>query len=462
MKKTSIWIDTIKKKKYPKLTSNKDIDVLIIGGGITGISTLYFLKNSGLDVALVDQGKIGMSITGHSTGKLSYLQNDLIDKIRKNFNDETALKYLKSQRYSIKTIVSLIDKLNISCDLEEVNSYVFTNKIEEILKLRDLSSFLNENGFSTFDGDKDYVKHKYMFYVKDTYMFHPIKFVYGLCDNITFPIYENTAIKKIIKNENSYSCYTDDYVINAKKVVLASHYPYFIFPYLFPLKCTLEKSYLSASKNNFDKHSLISYGMPVISMRTYKDYLLYLSDSHNTCDDVCDKKHFNHLLQGALKYSKKVDYVWSNVDIITSDGLPYVGEINKNLFIGTGYNTWGLTNGFLAGNILADLILEKKNEYSLLFDPNRINFALFFGLFKSSFKNIKGYINGYLNRISSKKTFTYNKKEFYSKCPHLGCKLIFNSVLKTFDCPCHGSRFDMNGNCINSPANSDIKFKGDI
>lgn len=458
MKKTSVWMDTIKKKNFSKLNSNKDVDVLIVGGGITGISSLFFLKDAGLDVMLVDQGKVSMGVTARSTGKLTYLQNDLIDKIRNNFNDDIALKYLRSQKYSINKIVSLINDLNISCDLERVNSCVFTDKTEEVLKLKDLNYFFNRNGFSTFE-DKDYADHKYMFYVNDTYVFHPIKFVYGLLDNVKCPIYENTAIKKIVSDGKRYRCYTDKYVIRANKIILASHYPFFTFPYLFPLKCTLEKSYLCALRSDFDNLSLISYGNPVISMRSYGDYLLYLSDSHDICDDVCDEKHFNHLLDGALKYGNNVDYIWSNIDIMTNDGLPFIGKIKENLFIGTGYNTWGLSNGFLAGNILADLILNKQSEYSSIFNPNRFNFSLFIGMFNSSLKSLKGYINGYLNGISSDKTFTYSNKKYYSNCPHLGCKLIFNNISQTFDCPCHGSRFDKNGDCMTSPANSSIKFK---
>ena len=112
-----------------------------------------------------------------------------------------------------------------------------------------------------------------MFKVSNTYIFNPLKFVYGLSEKLN-NIYENTCIEKIIKKDNYYLCYFDNYVIKTKKVIIASHYPYFNLPFLFPLKATLEKSYLSASKYNGNNISLISYSNPFISIRTYQDYII--------------------------------------------------------------------------------------------------------------------------------------------------------------------------------------------
>ena len=127
MKNISIWKDSIKLKKFNKLESDKFVDVLIIGGGITGISTLYHLLDSNKKIMLVEQNKIGFSTTGNSTGKLNYLQNDLIDKIRDNYNDSIALNYINSQIDTISEMVNLIKKNELDCDLEKVNSYIYTN-----------------------------------------------------------------------------------------------------------------------------------------------------------------------------------------------------------------------------------------------------------------------------------------------------------------------------------------------
>ncbi len=449
MKNISIW-NNIKRKKYKSLNEDKEVDVLIIGGGITGINTLYNLKSTNLDVILVEQGRICSSITSNSTGKLSYLQNDLIDKIRIKCGDKTASLYLKSQIEAIKKIVNVIKNENIKCDLESVNSSLYTNNKDEITKLIKLRKFLESNNVKTYNSNNLLVKSKYMFNVKGTYLFNPVKYTLELankCNNI----YENTSIKKIEEKGNVYLCYTDKYVIKAKWIVIASHYPYFVLPYLCPFKSSLEKSYISASPYNKDKVSLISYSNPFISIRTYKDSLIYLSNSHSIETNICDKENFNELLKKLKDLDLKPNYLWSNIDIITNDGLPYIGRLKNNILLSTGYNTWGLSTSFLASEILRDIIINKNNEYIELFNPHRKTICNVKDTLKNIYKNMLGFIKGYII-LNNKKN-----KNISKICPHLGCKLVYNEVENTWDCPCHGSRFDNEGNIMNGPANKDIK-----
>lgn len=448
MKNISIW-NNIKRKKYKSLNEDKEVDVLIIGGGITGINTLYNLKSTNLDVMLVEQGRICSSITSNSTGKLSYLQNDLIDKIRIKCGDKTASLYLKSQIEAIKKIVSVIKKENIQCDLESVNSSLYTNSKDEITKLIELRKFLESNNIETYNSNNPFVKSKYMFNVKGTYLFNPVKYTLELankCNNI----YENTSVKKIEEKDEIYLCYTDKCIIKAKWIVMASHYPYFVLPYLFPFKNSLEKSYISASSYNKDKVSLISYSNPFISIRTYKDSLIYLSNSHSIETNICDKENFNELLKKLKDLDLKPNYLWSNIDIITNDGLPYIGKLKNNILISTGYNTWGLSTSFLAGEILRDIIINKNNEYIEPFNLHRKTICNVKDTLKNIYKNMLGFIKGYMN-INNKEN-----KNISKICPHVGCKLIYNEVENTWDCPCHGSRFNNDGNIISGPANKKI------
>lgn len=472
MKNISIWKDTVKEKHYPKLNENKQVDVLIIGGGITGVSTLYQLRNSDLSVMLVEQYKIAGSTSANNTGKLNFLQNDLLDKIRKSTNDETAKKYVESQQYAIRMITDVIKKEKIDCDLEKKDASLYTNKKSEIPKIKDLENFLESCNIKTTKvKNNDLVKSKYMFTVSDTYTFHPIKYVYGLLKNNKFPIYENTSIKRIVKENDYYICMTDEYKIKAKYVVIASHYPYFNIPYVFPVKASLEKSYLSASKHKEKPISLISYSKPTISMRDYKDHLIYLSNSHSINKNINSEKNFGELQKKIKDLKLKPDYLWSNIDIMTNDGLPYIGKLKDNIFIATGYNTWGLTNGPLAGQIIADLITEKDNKYIELFNPKRFNLAQLLGILSNIYKNTSSFIKSYLiksdkviyTKKDNKKVMIYKYKEkehvVNRKCPHFGCALTFNEVEKTWDCPCHGSRYDLDGNTIMSPSNHSIKIK---
>ena len=149
------------------------------------------------------------------------------------------------------------------------------------------------------------------------------------------------------------------------------------------------------------------------------------------------------------KYVDKFDYIWTNHDLITSDHLPYIGKLldNEDMFIATGYNTWGLTNGSLAGKIIADLIFKRENEYSNIFNPQRhLKTKMIPNIIINVYCNLKAYIKIKNTKISK-------------RCPHLGCKLEYNKLEKTWDCPCHGSRFDNDGHCFLGPSNKDIEIK---
>lgn len=461
----NFWEKESKSNKFKELNSDIDTDILIIGGGITGVSTYFHLKNQNINTILVEQNEIGLSTTGRSTGKLTYLQNDLIDKIIKYNGLDVASKYLKLQIDTINKIVSIIKENNIECDIEKVKSYLYTNKKEEIKNIKKLEKFLTDNNIKVQIDNTDLVESKYMISVDDTYILNPIKFTKGLI-NSNDNIYEHTKVIDIKKDNEYYICSTKNNIIKAKQVVIATHYPYFLYPYLFLTKASLEKSYLSVSKYKTDKISLISYSNPFISIRTYKDYLIYLTSTNSLDKIKSDKDNFDNLKKQLNKLNIKEEYLWTNSDVMTLDGMPYIGRIDKNLILATGYNTWGLINGFYAGEIICDIITNKENEYIKLFDPKRIKSKYFINKLSNIVKNIEGYINGYKKdknityyKENGIKLMKYKDNVVYRKCPHMGCSLKFNKEELTFDCPCHGSRFDIEGKCINAPSTKDITYK---
>lgn len=471
MKNYSIWKENVELSSFYKLDENKDVDVLIIGGGMTGINTLYQLRDSSLEVILVEQNKIGMGVTVNSTGKLTYLQESLYEKISKNYDIETARKYLDSQKEAIRLAVDIINKETIECNLLKAPSFVYSFDDEEDKKLSELNEFLVDYDISVIEGESNLVDYKNMIGVDDTYVFHPLKYINGLVSKIDgSKIYEDTSIVRMEKNvDEGYICYTnEDKIIRAGIVIVASHYPYFNLPFIFPIRGSLEKSYLSASKYGEDNISLIKYSKPIISIRSYLDYLLYLSNSHNISNKVDDREHYRELKKKLNDIGLKPEFMWSNTDIMTNDGLPYVGKIDDRLLLGTGYNTWGMTNGILAGKILADMVIGKDNEYVELFNPKRFNLGMVGGAISDSGYSALGYVNGMLTDSDKIRYETVDGKEIaiykddngehkvYTKCPHMGCRLIFNEVELTWDCPCHASRFDLDGKCVSGPSNKDI------
>lgn len=478
----SIWN---KKEKIDNVkVLNKDIqtDILIIGAGITGMTTAYFLKDK--NITIVDANLIGHGVTLNTTAKINYFQERVYTKIKNMSGNDKAVKYLNSQIYAIKNIKEIIEKNNIECDFKQVPSFVFANCESEIEPLNKEIEFLKQNNIKVYEKKLNISIKNYKSYcVDDTYIFNPIKYLNGLKEILKdINIYENTKITNIEKQESSYICYTDKYKIKAKKVVIATHYPYFLLPLLMPIKTEIEKSYIVVSKVKKDgEFTCISSSSPVYSCRFYNDgndvYQISLAESHNTSIKQNDKEHFNNVKKIFKLKEKDIVMTYSNQDMITPDHMPYIGEIKNNMYIGCGYNTWGMTNSILASKIISDLILEKENEYIEIFNPNRFNLANLVKLPIIMLSQIKSFLgpklnknkSWYLNRISfidkNGKSLAVYKDEsgfkhiVYNKCPHLGCSLIFNEEEKTWDCPCHSSRFDIDGKCIKGPSNYDISYK---
>lgn len=488
MKKNSIWFNKVDKKNIKQLNKDLDVDVLIIGGGITGISTAYHLKESNLKICLVDQDIIGHGVSGKTTGKLTFLQELIYSKLTDEYSIEIANKYLKSQKDAIKIVEDIINKNNINCDYNRVDSYIFADSIKDMDKIKKEKEILEKIGVSVTELNDLPISLKCYCAIKvgDTAVFHPVKYLYSLKKILIdkgIEIYERTKIIEIKKEKEKYVCFTENNKISAKKVVLACHYPFFIFPFVFPLKGYLERSYVSASKiSDYKDISIINVGNNTKSVRYHNDgfnsYFIYLNGSHNLDGKYNVKENFNTLFKDLNNLNLVADYIWTNHDIITNDHLPYIGYLEDNLIIGTGYNTWGMTNGSLAGKIISDLILERENEYINLFDPKR-NKPMFniLSIIHDIYSSAKPFVENKLikNKDFYSENITFetrngkavaiykdddNKEHIvYNKCPHLKCSLIFNEIEKTWDCSCHGSRFNIDGKCVQGPSNYDISYK---
>lgn len=485
----SIWLKSIKTNNIEELKDNIETDILIIGAGITGMTTGYKLINSKFKVTIVDQNLVGHGISSKTTGKINYLQQTIYTDLLNTYNLNTSKLYLQSQRDATKEIEKIINDNNIECNFDWVESFVFTDKDEDILKLKKEKRILEKLGVKVYEHDNININLNslYAISVKDTAVFHPIKYllkIKDICKNNGINIYENTKIINLEKKDNYFIAHTNKFSIKTKKVVIATHYPFFILPFFMPIKTYIEKSYIIADNiKDYYKTTYITSSNPCKSIRYHKDnndnYMIYLSNSHKICNNINEKKNFDKTIKEAKKLNLKDTYIWSNDDLITYDKMPFIGKINNNdnLLIATGYNTWGMTNGTIAGIILSDILLGKTNKYEKLFNPNRqtitkltkypINLmSNMIGFYKTKFYKKKDWYpnNIIFTKINGKSVAIYKDKNdishiIYNKCPHMGCSLIFNEIEKTWDCPCHASRFDIDGKCIKGPSKYNITFK---
>ena len=473
MNNTSIWLNN-KDFSCQKLNQDMEVDVLIVGGGIAGLSTLFELKDSNLKTILVEKNLCGHGVTSRSTAKVTFLQNQIVN-ILKNSSQNASL-YLASQIDAIKRIKEIIVKHHIDCDFKEVASYLFTNKKENVSKIEDIYQFLNSNQISVEKTKLKELDNILALKVDHTYTFHPLKYICYLKNNMKNRIYENSKVDKIDKIDGFYFTTVNQHIIKSKYIVLAAHYPYFLMPFFLPLKSHVETSFMGAKEvENTREISAINIDKPCESIRYYQDknknYVIYLYQSFASCNVGNIKKNFD-----ALNHNKDFQYLWSNKDVITNDYLPYIGSVDQDgtFLVATGFNTWGMTNGCLSGMVLADLILKRKNPYIKLFSLNRalnLNQVLRFPI--DTCCNIKAFLvstkNNVNNRqviykkIDGEKVAIYKDEDgehiVLNKCPHMKCGIVFNPVEKTWDCLCHGSRFTIDGDCIEGPSNFDIRFK---
>lgn len=473
MKKNSIWLNN-KDVNCPKLEQDMEADVLIIGGGITGLSCLLELKNSKLKTILVERNMCGHGVTSRSTAKITYLQEQIIMNIRKSSYD-TASLYLASQRDAVKMLKKNIISNHIDYDFRQASSYLFTNDEANVSKLEAEYDFLKSNGVKVEKAILEGVPNILALKVDDTYVFHPLKYINHLKAMFQDSIFENSKVEKIDKKDGYYYSLVNGYMIKSKYVIIATHYPYFLIPFLFPFKTHVETSYIGAKEViNIQDISAINIDKPCVSMRYHcdgkKNYLIYLYQSFSSCNIKSIEENFRKL--------NSFDFIWSNKDIITNDYIPFIGRLYQDddtFLIASGYNTWGMTNGSLAGKILSDIILKKDNPYINLFAPHRhlnINKVLRFPIdvgcsMKAIFKSTKNNVNNskvIYKKIDRKNVAVYRDKNgkehiVLNKCPHMKCGLVLNEVEETWDCLCHGSRFALDGKCIEGPSNFDITFK---
>lgn len=484
MENHSIWENEIKKNEKLKDIDGLNTDILIIGGGITGMSTAYFLMNQNKKVTIIDKSYIGRGITCKTTAKLNYLQGNIYQKLEKNFNKTISKTYFDSQKEAIDIVKEIVKKENIDCDLEKCDSFIFTKESNNRNKIDKEKEILESFGVkcNTSNELPIHFPIEYGFSVEDTYTFHPLKYIDGLRKIIEkkFDIHENIIALEITPKDNEFVVKTNEGSINAKYVVVACHYPFFILPGLIPLKTYIEREYVNSSKFDLDSKpfTAVSIDSTLHSIRFYKDYIIYGSNKHRLTNKIEYKDNYDQSKNDFKRlFSKEPEFTWMNQDIIPNDDLPLIGRVDNkhpNLLIATAFNTWGMTNGTIAGKIISDIILEKSNRYVSLFNPTRINitgiinsiigsmhYAKVYG--QTTIKKNPVFYNDhvYIVKINGKYYGVYydyyGKKHIVDhKCPHMKCNLVFNDEEKTWDCPCHGSRFDIDGNVIEGPANYSI------
>lgn len=428
----SLWKATASLPEFPELVGDVRTDVLIIGGGIAGILTAYLLHEKGVKYVLVEKGRICSGTTGNTTAKITFQHGLIYDKILKSDGTEAARKYLAANRAAFDKYAELCGKTD--CDYEIKDNYVYST--DDRRKLEKEVEALEKIGYIADLCENVPLPVKTVGAVKfpDQAQFNPLKFLSSVAEGLN--IYENTFVREMRGN----TAVTDKGKIHADTVIAATHFPFINKHGSYFLKLYQHRSYVIALENAQDVNGMyVDECDTGLSFRNYEGLLLLGGGGHRT-----GKKGGNWAelrAFAAKKYpNSREKHFWATQDCMSLDGIPYIGRYSAKthgFYVASGFNKWGMTGSMTAAMLLSDMILGKRNGFASVFDPSR------------SIVKPQLFING-AEAVCN--LLTPSKK----RCPHLGCALKWNEAERSWDCPCHGSRFTEHWSVLDNPANGDM------
>lgn len=478
----SLWKSEVNFRKREPLIKDIESDVVVIGAGMAGLLTAYMLKKAGKEVVVIEAKGIASGVTQNTTAKIT-CQHDLIyDKLIKEFGEEHARQYADANKLAIEKYKEIIDSMNIDCDFEYKDSYIYS--LEDTKKIEDEYRAVKKLGIDAELVHEVTLPFKVKGALKFTNQaqFNPLKFLEKIAAELT--IYEDTIALDITEEK---TVVTQNGKIKANHIVVASHYPFKNSPGYYFMRMHQERSYVIALENAKDVNGMYKDdGKNGYSFRNYKNLLLFGGSPQRTGENEEGGAYKKLRKEAKEMFPSSIEkYHWSAQDCMTLDDIPYIGNYSAktpNIYVETGFKKWGMTTSMVAAIIISDMILKKENNFSEIFSPNRFNLsasmtnaandliitaknfiAQKIDIPEESVLDIpKGY--GKIVEYKGEKAGVYKDNEgnifaVSTKCAHLGCELHWNADELTWDCPCHGSRYDYRGNWIESPTNKNISIE---
>jgi glycine/D-amino acid oxidase-like deaminating enzyme/nitrite reductase/ring-hydroxylating ferredoxin subunit len=493
-KPISFWIDSTPNTNFSSLTNQVAVDVVIVGAGIVGLTAATLLKRAGKTVAVIESRHIATGVSGHTTAKVTSLHQLIYADLIQQFGEEKARLYAESNQAGLKLVTKFVEEEQIDCDFSRQSAYTYTDKednldqikeeVEAAVKLGLPASFVRETTlpFPIFGAVK--FENQAQFHVRK-YLLHLAK---GIPDNGSY-LFENTRVQKVEEGEPC-QVITDKGTVIAQNVIVATHLP-ILDQGLFFAKAYPKRSYIIGArieKSKAPEGMFIGIGEQYRSIRTtpYQDGLLLLigGEGHKV-GTVSDTEEPYLKLEAYARDRfgiNSFEYRWSSQDMVSFDKLPYIGKLtpfNQHIYVATGLSLWGMTKGTMSGMLLSDLILGIKNPWAELYDATRatpfvtptslkenVDVGIHWvgdrlkGLGSSLSEVANG--EGKLVTVNGDKIAAYRDEQgnlhaVSAVCPHLACVVNWNSAEKSWDCPCHGSRFSCDGEVIHGPAVKDLE-----
>lgn len=492
---TSFWVKNTSTTNFNTLQEGLSVDVAILGAGIVGITSALFLKEAGLSVALIEAERIIKDVTANTTAKITAAHNVIYSNLESNFDKDGARIYAEANQKSIDKIESIIKERNIDCDFRRLPCYIYSENPDERDILKKEANAAADAGLQAIYTESSPLPFEIAgaVHYENQAEFHPRKYLLNLIEGISGEgsyIFEQTRALNI-KEGDINEIITDKGSIKAGNVIVATHFPVYDPSHLFAKMYPSMSYALGLYTNEPLPEGMFVSTQPTITYRSAPsdkgEIVIVSGANHKVGHEPDTVESYKKLEKHARDHFdvKSIDYHWSTQDNITMDNVPYIGKIgskSKGVYVATGLMKWGMTNGTVAAMIISDLILGNKNPWSSFFDPSRSMPVLestkeFIG---TNIDVAKELLSGRLSRpksmkpsqlekgegkilnVGGKKVAAYKDEngEVYavsSACVHLGCQVNWNNAEKTWDCPCHGSRYRYDGKVIHAPALRNLK-----
>lgn len=426
-----LWTDNVTPPSFPELRGDLNTEVLVIGGGMAGVLCALRLKEAGADAVLVEGKQIGGGITKGTTAVLTAQHDTLYQELIQKFGREKARLYLEANLWAVEQFRSL--SAHIPCDFEDKPSVMYALRDRALMERE--AAAVRLLGFDAQFTDRTPLPFPVAgaVYYPGMAQFHPLKFLYGAAKGLN--IFENTFVQKL----DGTTAVTEHGRIRAQKVIIATHYPFLNGHGLYFMKLYQQRSYVIALENAPDLGcTMEDTSENGVYLRNYRGLLLVGGGDHRTGKSgggfdvprAWAKRYF----PGAKEYC-----AWANQDCVSLDGAPYIGPYGAglpNVYVASGFNLWGMTSSMAASEILTDMVMGRGNRFAPAFAPDRKMSA------GQLFSNMSTTLLDFVMPTTK-------------RCSHLGCALQWNPAEHSWDCPCHGSRFDRHGRLIDNPAMKD-------
>ena len=474
IKQTSLWRDTTIFPGYAPLKGDVQTDVAIIGGGLAGILTAHFLEQAGRQCIVLEADRIGSGQTGNTTAKITSQHGLIYRKLIGSVGKEGAWQYAAANQEAIERYRILVRKYGIDCEWSERNAYLYTTKDARLLRQECRAAESLGIPVELTDRTELPFSVEAALKFKKQASFHPLKFLRRMAEQVK--VFEQT---KVLRAEPQLLV-TDRGNIRADQIVFAGHYPFVLRPGYYFLRMHQERSYVLGLTNVVPVSGMyLGVDSDALSFRQSGNVLLLGGGGHRTGDGERGNP-YDYLYHKVEKYfpHARTAYQWSAQDCMPLDGIPYIGQFGKKTegwFVATGFQKWGMTTSMVAAMVLTDLMCGRSNAYADVFSPQRFNVLASAKLFleegkyavtslakekftfpKETLEDIRPGTGGVVE-YEGQKAGVYKEEngEVYAvsiKCPHLGCQLAWNQSEKSWDCPCHGSRYDYRGRLLDGPA----------